>query len=147
MKRFISAAATAAGLAVASAAPLAAQQASYVPTTVWQMSQIKTEPGQAENYLDYLAGNWRKQLEFQKKAGYVVSYHVFSVDNARAGEPDLILAVEYKDYMTTAQQLDMQNKFEAMMQQDVHKSDAASGERKSMRTQLGSMEMQELKFK
>ena len=147
MKRLFSAAAIAAGLAFAVAAPAVAQESSYVPGTVWQMSQIKTEPGQSENYLDYLSGNWRKQLEFQKKAGYVVSYHVFSVNNARVGEPDLILAVEYRDYLTTAQQLDIQKKVDAMMQQDPHKSDSAAGERKSLRTQLGSMELQELKFK
>lgn len=147
MKLSFSAAVIAAGLAFAVAAPALAQESSYVPGTVWQFSKIKTEPGQSENYLDYLAGNWRKQLDYEKKAGYVVSYHVFSVNNPRADEPDLILAVEYKDYLTTAQQLDLQKKIDAMMQQDPHKGDAAAGERKSMRTMLGSMEVQELKLK
>ena len=144
MKRFCG---VAIAVAVLTAMPAVAQESSYTPGTVWQFSEIKTEPGQAENYLDYLSGNWRKQLDYQKKLGYVVSYHVLSVNNPRAGEPDLILAVEYKDYLTTAQQLDMQKKFEAVMQQDPHKSEAASGERKSLRTQIGSMELQELKFK
>ncbi|MBV9843124.1 MAG: hypothetical protein JOY99_16590 [Sphingomonadaceae bacterium] len=145
MHRMIKAALTA-GLSLA-AAPVLAQASSYLPGSVWQVSDIKTEPGQFENYIDYLGGNWRKELEYQKKLGYVLSYHVFAVNSPRRDEPDLILAVEYKDYVPNAEQLAIQKKIEAMMQEDAHKSDSASGERKSMRTTLGSMELQELKLK
>jgi hypothetical protein len=76
-----------------------------------------------------------------------VSYHVLQVNNARAGEPDLILAIETKDYFTTAQQLALQKKFEKFMASDTHKLDAGSGERKVMRKLDGGMELQELKLK
>lgn len=129
------------------AAPALAQDSSYVPTSVWQFSSIKVLPGQYENYLDYLGGNWRKQLEFGKKEGYVVSYHVFSVNSPREGEPDLILAVEYKDYYPVAKQLEFQKKYEAMIKMDAHQSETASGARAPMRTQMGGMELQELTLK
>ena len=134
------------GLATMSA-PALAQSSSYTPGTVWQVSSIKVEPGQFENYMDWLSGNWRKQMEFGKQQGYVVSYHIFSVNNARSGEPDLMLAVEYKDYIPVAQQMEMQKKFEAMMASDVRKMEMASGERHKMRTEMGSIELQELKLK
>ena len=134
-------------LAAAIATPALAQDSSYTGGTVWQFSHIKVEPGQFENYMDYLGGNWRKQLEFGKKEGYVVSYHIFSVNNARAGEPDLILATEYKDYVPTAQQDAIQKKMMAAMASDPHKMETGSGERVKMRTQMGSMELQELKLK
>jgi hypothetical protein len=124
-----------------------AQESSYTPGTVWNFSNIKVEPGQFENYMDFLAKSWKKQGEFGIKEGYVVSYHVFAVNNARANEPDLILAIETKDYLTTAQQLDIQKKFEAFTAMDSHKVDASSGERKSMRKIEGGMELQELKLK
>jgi hypothetical protein len=124
-----------------------AQESTYTPGTVWQFSHIQVEPGQFEKYIDYLAGNWRKINELGKKEGMVVSYHVFSVNDARKDEPDLILAIEYKDYYSNAQQLALQKKVEAMLASDAHKMDAASGERKVMRKLIGNMQLQELQFK
>jgi hypothetical protein len=77
----------------------------------------------------------------------VVSYHVFQVNNPRNGEPDLILAVESKDYLSNAEQLALQKKYEAFMAMDQRKMDTASGERKVMRKLVGNMELQELKLK
>ena len=37
-------------------------------------------------------GDWRKIMEFQKKEGVLVSYHILQVNNTRNGEPDLVLA-------------------------------------------------------
>ena len=124
-----------------------AQESSYVPGTVWTFSYIKIEPGQFENYMDFLARTWKKEGEFGVKEGYLVSYHVFQINNARAGEPDLILALEAKDYLTNAQQLAIQKKFEAYMAQDTRKMEEGSGERKAMRKLDGGMELQELKLK
>ena len=124
-----------------------AQESSYVPGTVWTFSYIKIEPGQFENYMDFLARTWKKEGEFGVKEGYLVSYHVFQINNARAGEPDLILALEAKDYLSTAQQLAIQKKFEAYMAQDTRKMEEGSGERKAMRKLDGGMELQELKLK
>ena len=124
-----------------------AQESSYKPGTVWNFSHIKIEPGQFESYMDFLSKTWKQSNEFGKKEGYIVSYHVFQVNNAREGEPDLILAIESKDYLTTAQQLDIQKKYEAFMAMDQRKLDAASGERKVMRKFAGSMELQELVLK
>jgi hypothetical protein len=124
-----------------------AQSSSYTPGTVWTFSSIKIEPGQFENYMDYLANTWKKSNEFGKKEGNLVSYHVFAVNNPRNGEPDLILAIESKDYLTNAEQLALQKKYEAFMAMDQRKLDAAGGERKVMRHLAGSMELQELKLK
>lgn len=124
-----------------------AQDSSYKPGTVWNFSHIKVEPGQFENYMDFLSKTWKKGNEWGKKEGNVVSYHVFAVNNPRDGEPDLILAVESKDYLSTAQQLELQKKFEAFMAADQRKMEAASGERKVMRKLAGSMQLQELTLK
>jgi hypothetical protein len=98
--------------------PVLAQDSSYTPGSVWVSSRIKTEPGQFENYLDWLNTDWKKRMEFMKKEGVLLSYHVLQVNNARMGEPDIILVQEYRDYQTTAQQLAMDKKIEAMMAQD-----------------------------
>lgn len=134
-----------AAIALPSAA--AAQESSYKPGTVWQASRIDVLPGQFENYMDYLATTWKKNQELAKAEGIVLDYHVLSVNNARQGEPDLVLIVEYKDYQTTAQQEAFSKKVEAMMAQDSRKQDAASGVRTKMRELLGSIEYQELILK
>ncbi len=128
-------------------AAASAQDSSYTPGSVWTFSNIKVEPGQFENYMDYLAKTWKKLNDHSVKEGWIVSYHVFQVNNARAGEPDLILAIETRDYLTNAQQLDIQKKFEAFAAEDAHKLDSGMGERKGMRKLDGSMELQELKLK
>ena len=129
------------------ASPAFAQDSSYSPGTVWNISNIAVEPGQFEKYMDYLAGDWKKLNEFGKKEGYVVSYHVLQVNNARIGEPNLILAVEYRDYFGNAEQLAQQKKLEAFLASSTRRMDAEFGDRKAMRKTLGGMELQELKLK
>jgi hypothetical protein len=133
----------AAGLAT----PAMAQESSYKPGTVWEAGRIDVLPGQFENYMDYLATTWKKVQELGKAEGVVVSYHVLATNNARAGEPDLILVVEYKDFQTTAQQEAMRKKVNALLAQDNRAADSASGGRGKMREQLGSTEYQELILK
>lgn len=138
---------SAAAALVTLAAAASAQSSSYTQGTVWTFTNVVVEPGQFENYMDWLDKEYKKSNDFGVKEGYLVSYHVFSVNNPRSGEPDLILAVESKDYLTNAQQLDIQKKYEAFMAKDTHKMTAESGERKVLRKINGSMELQELKLK
>jgi hypothetical protein len=132
---------------IALAAPATAQVSSYKPGTVWDVSRIDVLPGQFENYMDYLATTWKKVQEFGKAEGMIVSYHVLSTNNARQGEADLILVIEYKDYATTAQQLAMQKKVDAMLSQDSRSAATASAARTKMREPMGSTEYQELILK
>ena len=135
--------------AAALALPFAAQaqDSSYAPGSVWNVSYIKVEPGQFENYMDYLKGAYKKAMDYQVKEGMIVSWHIFAVNNRREGEPDLMLTVETRDYMKNADQLAMQKKVQEFLAMDTHKMDAGSGERKKMRTLAGSAQMQELVFK
>ena len=124
-----------------------AQSSSYTPGSVWTFTYVQIEPGQFENYMDFLDKEFKKSNDFGVKQGYILSYHVLQVNNARAGEPDLILATESRDYLTNAQQLEIQKKYEEFMAKDNRKMTSESGERKVMRKFVGGMELQELKLK
>lgn len=137
----------AAMIAATLATPAMAQESSYKPGSVWQVSRIDVLPGQFENYMDYLSSTWKKIQEAGKAEGAVVDYHVLSLNNARQGEPDLVLIIEYKDYMTTAQQEAAQKRVNALLAQDDRTAQAAGAARSKMREQLGSMEYQELNLK
>lgn len=134
-------------IAAAQVTPATAQESSYKPGTVWEAGRIDVLHGQFENYMDWLATSWKKIQELGKAEGVVVEYHVLATNNPRAGEPDLILIVEYKDYLTTAQQEAMRKKVNALLAQDNRQASTASGERGKMREQLGSTEYQELILK
>lgn len=144
-RRLFASAALTAALFVAPV--VVAQESAYTPGTIWEVSGVDVKPGQFENYMDYLAGTWKKMQEFGIKEGWVVSYRVFAVSNPRAGEPDLYLAVEFKDYATQAQRLDFQKKMQAHMASDSRRMDKAFGDRETMRSSTGSMEMVEMKLK
>lgn len=134
-------------LALATAGPAWAQAASYRPGSVWTFSHIETLPGQGERYLDFLASQWKKLHEYGKQQGHVLSYRVLQVNHPRQGEPDLILAVEYPDYLNNAQRLELQKKIDAFLANDSRSREVEAGKREAMRKQLGSMELQELILK
>lgn len=124
-----------------------AQESNYKPGSVWVSSRIHVLPGQFENYMDYLAGSWKRINEFGKKEGVVLSYHILQVNNPRKDEPTLILLIENRDYLPTAQQETLRKKLNAFLSMDDRKMDAASGARGPMRELWGSTEMQELVLK
>lgn len=133
--------------AITTAAPSIAQESSYKHGSVWTASRIYVLPGQFENYLDWLAADWKHMREFGKKEGVELSYHVLQVSNPRKDEANLILLIETKDYMTTAQQEAFDKKLNAFLASDNRKQGAASAVRGNMREQWGSTEYQELTLK
>jgi hypothetical protein len=134
-------------LTAITATPATAQQQSYTEGTVWTTSRIKVLPGQGENYLDYLSGRWKQQMEFFKKEGWLISYHILRINHRRDGEPHLILVQQWKDYATTAQRQAMEDKFLASIKSDPRTMETASGQRQVMREQIGATEYQELVLK
>jgi hypothetical protein len=138
---------TAMMIAVTLAAPATAQDSSYKPGSVWTASRIHVLPGQFENYLDWLAADWKRMREFGKKEGVELSYHVLQVNNPRKDEANLILLIEAKDYLTTAQADAFNTKLNAFLASNDRKAGAASAGRGTMREQWGSTEFQELILK
>jgi hypothetical protein len=138
---------TALMLAAALTTPAMAQDSSYKSGTVWEVGRINVLPGQFENYMDWLAGQWKKVNELGKAEGIVAEYHVLGSTHPREGEPDLILIIEYRDFQTTAQQEAFNKKVNALLAQDDRKAATANGERAKMRENLGSVQYQELILK
>lgn len=132
---------------VALAAPAMAQELPVKNGSVWVASRIDTLPGQMPAYLDYLATDWKKQNEFLKAEGVLLSYRVLRTNHARNGEPDLILLLEYKDNYSIAQQDAMTKKLEAAMRRDARQGAAGNLEREKIRSLMGSTEYQELILK
>jgi hypothetical protein len=126
------------------AMPALAQESSYKLGPLWTAARIDVEDGQYENYVDWLNKVWVDNQAFAKKQGWIMDYYVLDNINARDGEPDLILLTRFKDFPSVAE-LDRRNAIiNKRMSQDDHTADAASGERKKMRRQMGSVMYREL---
>jgi opacity protein-like surface antigen len=139
------------GAALMAAAAMGATAAAQSwPTTdgsVWVASRVDILPGQGPAYLDYLASDWKKEMEWGKSQGYILSYRVLRTNHARNGEPDVVLLVEYKDYTATAERQAVGQRFNAAMGTNARQRAVANAEREKIRTQMGSTEYQELILK
>ena len=72
----------------------------YRNGSAWQLSFIRMKPGMETAYLTYVAGDWKREQEASKKAGYSLSYKVLQSEAHNAGDFNLILMTEYKDLAT-----------------------------------------------
>ena len=69
----------------------------YSEGVVVNVSSVRTEPGQFEAYMAYLAGPYKQLMEEQKKAGIIVDYAVYQVVPRSPSDPDLFLTTTYKN--------------------------------------------------
>lgn len=141
LKHFAFAGLAVVGAAFAVAAP--AQDSSYKAGEYQDVSAIEIMPGQFENYMDYLATNWKKQQEFAKSKGWITGYSVLVNNYRRDGEPALYLVTRYTKQYSVAEQEAQDKEFEAYMKQSNRQMTTASGERAVMRKQRGTMQLQE----
>ena len=129
------------------ATPAMAQEWPTKDGSVWVASRIDVLPGQMPAYLDYLASDWKKEMEWGKKEGYILSYRIMRTNHARNGEPDIVLLIEYKDYSSVAEREAAGKKFNAAMGTTGRQRAPGNAEREKIRTGMGSTEYQELILK
>ena len=85
-----------AALIAATGAAVAADRP-YSEGVVVNVSSVRTEPGQFEAYMAYLAGPYKQLMEEQKKAGIILDYAVYQVVPRSPNDPDLFLTTTYKN--------------------------------------------------
>jgi len=119
----------------------------YSEGTVSVVSSIRTEPGQNENYMKYLATTYKQLMDEQKKAGIIVDWSVYTARPSTADGPNLYLVTTYKNL---AAMDDLQDKVEAIQEKIIGNQDARDAAmiaRGKMRTQTGSEVIRKVEFK
>ncbi len=139
------------GLA-ASAALLAgslagADEKPYTEGHVVNVSAVRTEYGRTEDYLKFLAGNWKKEMEASKAAGLILDYHVYVTEARHPDDPDVYLVVTYKNWAALDGLADKTDAIASKVYGSVAKSDEGAVERGKIRRILGSETIQELVLK
>ena len=111
------------------------------------VSSIRTEPGQNENYMKYLATTYKQLMDEQKKAGIIVDWSVYTTRPSTADGPNLYLVTTYKNLaaMDGLQDRSRRSRRKLIGNQDAR--DAAMIARGKMRTLVGSEVIRKVEFK
>lgn len=133
--------------AFAFTAPAVAQDSSYTWGDYWDVSEIDVVDGQEENYMDFLASSWKKTQEFSKSKGWIKDYRVVANIYAREGEADLYLITIYADVPGAAEIARRDKEYQTFMAKNTRTMTAESGARGTIRKQMGSQMLQEVKLK
>jgi hypothetical protein len=72
----------------------------YRNGSVWSVSFIKMKPGMDTAYLNYVAGDWKREQEALKKDGQIISYKVLTTEAHGSNDWNIMLMTEYKDMAT-----------------------------------------------
>ena len=119
----------------------------YNDGPVVEISSIRTVDGHFDDYMQWLATNWKKQEEAAKKAGLITKYQVLVAQAQGPNDPDVYLIVEYKNWAA----LDgIGGKFDAVSAQvegSVEKANQSEADRIKIRTVLGVKTVQVAELK
>ena len=119
----------------------------YAEGTVSVVTSIRTEPGQSENYMKYLATTYKQMMDEQKKAGIVVDWSVYTTRPRTADGPNLYLVTTYKDLAAMDGLQDRMEAIQEKMFGNQEARDAATIARGKMRTAGGSEVIRKVEFK
>jgi hypothetical protein len=74
-----------------------AQERPYTEGPVVATSYVRIKPGMFDKYMKYLATDYKRTMEAQKKEGIILDYAVFSSPQTREGDWNMILTITYKN--------------------------------------------------
>jgi hypothetical protein len=127
--------------------PAFADDHSYTEGQIVNVTRIRTVDGKFDDYMKWLGSTWKQQQEAAKKAGYIVSYEVLTVEPRTPDDPDLILISRYKNWAALDGALAKNDEIAKQVEGSVAASNKAQFERAAIRRILGSSTMQVLDLK
>ena len=135
-------------LLVAAASLAHAQgDAPYNEGSVWDITTVKTKTGLQDDYLKQLKTIFIGELDEAKKQGFVLSYKILIGQAAMAGDYDVMLLIEYKNFAAND---GMRAKFDAIDRKVLGTAEQqrdATVKRLEIREILGEKQMQEVTLK
>ena len=119
----------------------------YSEGQVMNVASIRTENGKFDDYMKYLDTTWKLEQEAAKKAGYIVSYQVVTVEPRHENDPDIYLVTTYKDWAALDGGLAKGDAIAKQIEGSVSASNQGVVDRNKIRRVLGSQRMQVLNLK
>lgn len=113
----------------------------------WEVTGIDLKDGGSFKYAQWLASEWKENLEFSKSKGWIKDYKIFSNVHARADEPDLYLVTISESIVSAAEGEKRFEEYQAWRKKTIAQMQAESGNRTEYREALGDSLLQELKVR
>ena len=126
------------------AVPAASQELPLKSGDFWDVGAVTVDDGHFGDYADFLASQYRKNMEFQKSKGWIKGYYILTNVNKRAGEPDLYLVTIFDHMTTPAEDIQREKEMNAFLQQTTRQGMAASGQRATYRHIGSDMLLQQM---
>ena len=119
----------------------------YSEGLVVNVARIRTVDGKFDEYMKWISTTWKQQQEAAKKAGYLVSYEVMTVEPRTPDDPDLFLITRYKNWAALDGATDKADAISKQVEGSVAAANQSQVARASIRRVLGSSTMQVLDLK
>jgi hypothetical protein len=119
----------------------------YSEGPIVNVASIRTVDGKFDDYMKWISTTWKKGQEAAKKAGYILSYEVLTVEPRGPNDPDVYLVITYKNWAALDGSLAKGDEISKQMEGSVAAANQAQTDRAKIRTVLGSQTMQELVLK
>jgi hypothetical protein len=133
-------------LACASVSALADDHA-FSEGSVVNVARIRTVDGKFDDYMKWIDTTWKKEQEAAKKAGYILSYQVLSVEPRGPDDADLLLMITYKNWAALDGALAKGDAIAKEIEGSVAAASQSQADRSKIRRVLGSSTMQVLDLK
>lgn len=98
MKNFKALAVASLCVVVLTAATSWAADRSYTTGSVWTATLVRVKAGMDQQYLNDLAGNWKRAMDEMKKQDMILSYKILDGNSANKDDWNLIILVEQKTW-------------------------------------------------
>jgi hypothetical protein len=135
-----------ASLACVSVSALADDHA-YTEGPVVNIARIRTVDGKFDDYMKWIDTTWKQEQEASKKAGYIVSYQVMTLNPRGPDDPDLLLMITYKNWAASDGWVAKGDAIAKQIEGSVAASNQAEVDRAKIRRVLGNEWMQVLQLK
>ena len=138
--------AAALGLVCISTAAIA-QDHPFTEGPVVNVAAIRTEYGHFDDYMKYLDTTWKAQEEAMKKAGFITSYKVITVEPRGEDDADIYLVVYYKNWAALDGATAKGDQIAKEVEGSLDKANQGAVDRGKIRRVLGSFTGQVLDLK
>jgi hypothetical protein len=119
----------------------------YTEGPVVNVARIRTVDGKFDDYLKWVATTWKREQEAGKKAGFVLSYEVLTIEPRTPDDPDVILRITYKNWAALDGFLAKADAVAKEVEGSVSAANKSESDRAAIRHVLGSSTMQVLILK
>ena len=119
----------------------------YTEGNVSTVSAIRTEYGRFDDYMKFLAGPYKQEMEAEKKAGLIVGYQIYAAQPHNPQEADIYLLVTYKNWAALDGLAQKSRALLAQVYGSLASAQQSAVDRGKIRTVLGSEQIQELILK